>query len=288
MLHLINFFQGILRFNSSEAKSSGANILLLRPSAFSVKEFEIVISNIEVLTEIRTAVLKAGSAGFSVSAGWQLGTPKSRSGCLDFVHVAMRRISKPTDYSQDPYAYIAKAPLSLPAWKSQADQWYIKLLGATIKQGTFGALFKKISDGKGRTKKADPAKPPKKRRSSDMPLQISRRDVCSEFADVPDLCLSAGLPPFTRSVTFLKREYYLMVGGVILITLGFEIGGEFSVTLTLNFCLLTLKVTVTPTPRAVAKFDVYAGLGSCFVLCGGLKITGKVADISFPLPIIVG
>ena len=115
-----------------------------------------------------------------------------------------------------------------------------------------------------------------------------RRDVCDEFANVPDFCLSAGLPPFTKSITFFQRDFFLLVGGMVPITIGFSIGGEFSVTVTLNFCLLTLKVTVTPTPGAVATFDVYAAVGSCYVLCGGLKINGKIADLTFPLPITIG
>jgi hypothetical protein len=168
-----------------------------------------------------------------------------------------------------------------------------------LHQGTFGALFQQIKDGKGRTKKGDKAS--KKRRSvdgllmNDMEHGIEtysegrfRRDVCSEFADAPDLCLSAGLPKFVKSQVFFKRDFYMMIGGFIPITLGFEIGGEFTVEVLLNFCLLTLKVTVTPIPGVVATFDVYAAVGVCFVMCGGLKISGRVADLSFPLPITVG
>lgn len=115
-----------------------------------------------------------------------------------------------------------------------------------------------------------------------------RRDVCSEFADAPDLCMSAGLPAFSKSVTFFSADFFMVIGGFIPITLGFKIGGEFAVTILLNFCLLSLKVTVTPVPSAVATFDVYAAVGSCIVLCGGLKISGRVADLKFPLPITVG
>ncbi len=165
-------------------------------------------------------------------------------------------------------------------------------------QGTFGALFQSLKDGKGREKKGTKATPPKSRRDThlaalglvdeDMSTHRFRRDVCSEFADAPDFCMSAGLPAFSKSIVFFKRDFFMVIGGFIPITLGFKIGGEFNVLIKLDFCLLTLKVTVTPIPGAVATFDVYAAVGTCFFLCGGLKITGKVADLKFPLPITVG
>ena len=128
-LLLITFEIGRLRFNGTDT-----DVLLLRPSAFSVKQFEIVLTNIRVLDTIKTSIQAAGALGFAVSAGWQLGLPKSRSGCSNFVHVAMRLIKNTSDYSQDPSAYLSKAPLAIPSWVSQADQWYIKLLVITIKQ----------------------------------------------------------------------------------------------------------------------------------------------------------
>jgi hypothetical protein len=108
-------------------------ILYLRPSSFSVKKYEIVIGNIQVLPEILSEVRKAGTSGYEVQAGWQLGTPKPRSSCEDFVRIAMRLISDNSEFI-DPKEYLAKSPLSFPQWKSLADQWYLKVLGKTLKQ----------------------------------------------------------------------------------------------------------------------------------------------------------
>jgi hypothetical protein len=206
-------------------------------------------------------------------------------------------------------------------------------------QGTFGALFSKSTDGPDREKKGAKATPPRARRDVALALQMAdpdvglsrmRRDVCSEFADAPDLCMSAGLPAFSKQITFFKKDFTMVVGGVIPVSLGFEVGGEFAVMILLNFCLLTLKVcvcvyvcvsfffvshhllsvtcpfssarqsttfsllmparqvTVTPVPSAVALFDVYAAIGKCIVVCGGLKISGKAADLKFPLPVTIG
>ena len=108
-------------------------MLRLRPSSFSVKKYELVISNINVLPEIATALKSAGTSGYAIKAGVQLGTPTPRSQCDDFVHISMRLISDPIT-TTDPKAYLVKSPLSFPQWNSEADQWYIKLLSITVKQ----------------------------------------------------------------------------------------------------------------------------------------------------------
>ena len=137
----------------------------------------------------------------------------------------------------------------------------------TVK-GTFGALFQSKSDGEGRTKKGGKATPPPRKARRDLeglgpepvPLRV-RRDVCSEFADAPDFCMSAGLPAFSKSVTFFKRDFFMVVGGFVPITLGFSIGGEFSVMIQLDFCLLTLKVN-----HSVSFTDLCDPMAACFFL----------------------
>jgi len=120
-------------------------------------------------------------------------------------------------------------------------------------QGTFGALFQSLSGGAGREKKGGKATPPARKARRDLegiedlepepvPLRM-RRDICSEFADAPDFCMSTGLPAFSKSIIFFKRDFFMVIGGFIPITLGFSIGGEFNVMIQLDFCLLTLKVS---------------------------------------------
>ncbi len=110
-------------------------MLVLTPTAFSLKKWEILIGNIKLIPEIQSAIRSAGSKGFLVLAGWQLGLPVSRSSCEDFVRVTMRkRDLTPTIEYMDPKAYLSKAPLGLPQWVSEADQWYIKVLMFTIRK----------------------------------------------------------------------------------------------------------------------------------------------------------
>ena len=120
---------GKLFFYSSTVR----NILILQPSSFSVKKYEILIANIDVLSEISQALSSAGSSGFKVKAGYQLGTPTSRSQCEDFVHVTMR-LAIDHKKTTDPKAYVLKVPLQIPQWISETDLWYVKLLGFTVKQ----------------------------------------------------------------------------------------------------------------------------------------------------------
>ena len=288
-LFIVIPLDGKLKYQDITKKNNG--VVVLEPKSFSVKHFDIKLANINLLPEI-TKLLDANPLGWTVTAGIQLGTPRSRSGCANFVHVAMSPSKDPSDYSKDPVKYITKSPISLPSWNTIIDQWYIKVMMITIKQGTFGALFSKKEDDADRTKKGADAQPParKKRRGESTELVEARErriDVCSEFANAPDLCMTAGLPPFVKTVTFFKKGFNIFLGGFIPIELGVEIGGEFRVVVTVTFCLLSLKVTVTPTPSAVATVGVYAAIGVCFILCGGLKIEGRVADISFPMPITV-
>lgn len=116
----------------------------------------------------------------------------------------------------------------------------------------------------------------------------SRRDICEEFADAPDLCISAMLPPFSKSVIFFSFSQTFLIGGMLPIEFGIKIGGEFSVSIEIGFCLLSLKVTVTPIPGASAPFEIYAAVGSCWVLCGGIKLQGILADVKFPVPAFIG
>ena len=112
-------------------------MLILDPTPFSIRKFEILIGNIKVLSAIETEIRSAGLRGFLVNAGVQLGLPIARTGCEDFVRVTMRKESgdeeAPYTYV-DPQAYLMKAPLGLPQWVTEADQWYIKLLVVTIRQ----------------------------------------------------------------------------------------------------------------------------------------------------------
>ena len=130
---------------------------------------------------------------------------------------------------------------------------YVQL--SLIMQGTFGALFESLSGGAGREKKGAKATPPPRKARRDLegieslepePVALRmRRDICSEFADAPDFCMSTGLPAFSKSIIFFKRDFFLLIGGFIPITLGFSIGGEFNVMIQLDFCLLTLKVLLS-------------------------------------------
>lgn len=107
--------------------------LILRSTSFSVKKYEFVLSNIKVLSDVASKLSAAGTRGLAVVAGWQLGTPVLRSDCEDFVHVTVReRLSK--NVTVDPKTYVPQPPLGMPTWISEADEWYIKLLGFTIKR----------------------------------------------------------------------------------------------------------------------------------------------------------
>ena len=155
-----------------------------------------------------------------------------------------------------------------------------------------------IANGVGRLKRRAKASSKRRRSLSDTsgltPMEndntihrFRRTDVCDEFANPPDLCMSAGLPPFSRTLMLFQAQYDWFVGCIIPVTVGIAILGEFSVSVSLSFCLLTLKVGVTPIPGVVADVGGYAAIGPCFVLCGGLMISGSVADLQFPLPISV-
>ena len=108
-------------------------MLLLTPSAFSAKKYEIVLANIKLLPEITQAIEKAGLLGYTVAAGVQLGTPTARTGCEDFARVGMRLRSNSSAYV-DAKPYLMKPLLGFPQWVTEADQWYIKLLVITIRQ----------------------------------------------------------------------------------------------------------------------------------------------------------
>jgi len=143
-------------------EAGNKDLLVLQSPSFSVKKLEFVIGNIVLLPEISKAISSAGSSGFAVKAGYQLGTPIVRRDCEDFVHVSVRLRSDKTNFS-DPKPFLTKPFLSVPKWESEADQWFIKLLGKTIKQGTFGALFQSKSDDPNREKKSGKAAAPKKK-----------------------------------------------------------------------------------------------------------------------------
>ena len=115
-------------------------MLLLKPSAFSAKKYEIIIANVKLLPEITSAIDSAGVLGYTVSAGVQLGTPTARSGCEDFVRIGMRLRANASEYV-DAKPYLMKPLLSFPKWVTEADQWYIKLLFITIRQVPGLCLF---------------------------------------------------------------------------------------------------------------------------------------------------
>lgn len=107
---------------------------MLTSSAWSVKKFEFLLANINLLSEIKSNIESAGTLGWEVQPGWQLGTPKARSGCEDFVRVTVREIANRSSFI-DPNQFIAKAPIGLPQWITEADQWIVKFLKVlTLKQ----------------------------------------------------------------------------------------------------------------------------------------------------------
>jgi hypothetical protein len=131
--HLHSPLAGTLAYSRSVTGQVDKTNLIMRGSAFSVKQVEFLLGNIDLLPEVEKELESGGIRGWTVQPGWQLGVPRKRNGCEDFVRVTLRQRSN-VSATEDPQPYLPKAPLGLPEWVSEADQWVIKVLNFTVRQ----------------------------------------------------------------------------------------------------------------------------------------------------------
>lgn len=119
------------------------NTLIIKPTAFSIKDLDVILSNVAIDADIKAKIRQSGTVGLVMDAGRQIGKARTISGCDDFVRVTMKKRATllsgagPAEYV-DPTEFIYKNLLDFPGLDPKVDFWHVKLLGKVLKQVRLG------------------------------------------------------------------------------------------------------------------------------------------------------
>jgi hypothetical protein len=110
-----------------------------------------------------------------------------------------------------------------------------------------------------------------------------KRDFCSDFQNVPDQCFRTNLPAFQTQLVLYKYQLFVLVGGIVPVTLSIEFDADLGLGVDFNFCIIGLTCDGNITPQVGVTIKATLSLGIGGVLSINFDVDGTVADTHIPI-----